>query len=109
MKKLLTTALILSPTVALAHPGHGFGLDAGVMHPLTGADHLLAMVGVGLWAAQQQGRARWALPLAFLTAMAAGFGFAVPVVEPMVMTSVILLGLTGALTLLAGLGLVMAG
>ncbi|MEF9674262.1 HupE/UreJ family protein [Pseudomonas sp. PCH446] len=35
---------------------------AGVSHPVSGIDHLLAMVAVGLWAAQQKGRARWVLP-----------------------------------------------
>lgn len=56
LKKLLTAAaLLLAPALAFAHPGHGDnGLVAGISHPLSGIDHLLAMVAVGLWAAQQK-------------------------------------------------------
>lgn len=56
LKKLLTAAaLLLAPALAFAHPGHGDnGLMAGISHPLGGIDHLLAMVAVGLWAAQQK-------------------------------------------------------
>lgn len=71
---------VASTAIAFAHPGHdgehGGGLTwdfaGGFGHPLGGLDHLLAMVAVGLWAAQLGGRARWALPAAFLTALAAG-------------------------------------
>src|SRR6185295_12960290 len=60
-------ALLLTPALAFAHPGHGDnGLIAGISHPLGGLDHLLAMLAVGLWAAQQQGAARWALPCTFV-------------------------------------------
>lgn len=70
---LATLALLFSPALAMAHPGHeAAGLLAGLAHPLTGLDHLLAMLAVGLWAAQQQGAARWALPLAFVGSMLAG-------------------------------------
>lgn len=103
MKRFLAAALILTPSVALAHPGHGFGFDSGVLHPFSGADHLLAMVGVGVWAAQQV-RGRWALPLTFVTAMAAGFGLGLPLpVEPMILASVVLLGLAVTLALRAPL------
>ena len=110
MKRILATLpLLLIPSVALAHPGHGFGFEAGILHPLTGADHLLAMTGVGLWAATLGGKARIALPLAFLTAMAAGsalipgLGALTGTVEPMVLASVILLGAAVALALRAPL------
>ena len=39
------------------------GWADGVLHPLLGADHVLAMLAVGLWAAQLGGRALWAVPL----------------------------------------------
>lgn len=97
--------LLLLPTVAMAHPGHGTGFEAGVLHPFTGADHLLAMTGVGLWAATLGGRAKFALPLAFLTAMAAGaayvpgLGALTGAIEPMVLASVMLLGAAVALAL----------
>lgn len=50
---------------------HGFG-GTGFLHPLTGPDHMLAMVAVGAWSAQIGGRAIWAVPAAFLIAMAFG-------------------------------------
>jgi urease accessory protein len=89
---------------ALAHTGvgavHGFG--AGLMHPLTGLDHLLAMVAVGLWAGLVGGRARWAYPLAFVAMMiAAGLwgmsGSSLPGVETGIAVSVVILGLAIAL------------
>ncbi|GLS85770.1 hypothetical protein GCM10010873_07440 [Cypionkella aquatica] len=114
MKRILSIVpLLLIPTTALAHPGHGVGFEAGFLHPFTGADHLLAMVGVGLWAAILGGRARMALPATFLTAMAIGGASAVNIglgagavaVEPAILASVILLGAVVALALRAPLGL----
>ncbi|MGQ8571924.1 HupE/UreJ family protein, partial [Klebsiella pneumoniae] len=71
---LLAAALLLLPQAALAHPGHGdaAGLAHGFVHPLSGADHVLAMVAVGLLAALRGGRALWALPAAFLGMMVVG-------------------------------------
>jgi urease accessory protein len=92
------TALSLAPTLAHAHPGHGLGFQSGLAHPVQGLDHLLAMIAVGLWAAQLGGRARWAVPAAFLCVMMLGnvlgmAGAAVPFVEPAIVCSVVLLGL----------------
>lgn len=97
----LAVALMLASAAqpALAHPGvsqvGAFG--AGVMHVVTGADHLLAAVAVGLWAALLGGRAIWALPTASLLAIAAGFalsvsGWPLPMAEPMVIASVLFFG-----------------
>lgn len=61
-------ALALACGPALAH---GFS-GAGWVHPLTGADHMLAMVAVGLWSAQLGGRAIARVPAAFVLAMAIG-------------------------------------
>ncbi|MES2432196.1 MAG: HupE/UreJ family protein [Pseudomonadota bacterium] len=114
MKRILIALpLLLIPSIALAHPGHGFGLEAGFLHPFTGTDHLLAMVGVGLWAAILGGRARWALPAGFLGAMALGGAFAMNLglgaaaqaVEPAIIASVILLGAVVALALRAPLAM----
>lgn len=77
-----SAAALMVASVAHAHPGHdgdhGGGLTwdftGGALHPLGGLDHLLAMVAVGLWAAQLGGRARWAVPAAFMAALAAGAG-----------------------------------
>ncbi len=67
-------ALFLVPTLAHAHPlpGDPQGLHEGFIHPFTGLDHLLAMVAVGLWAAQQSNRARWLIPMSFVSVMALG-------------------------------------
>jgi len=100
-KPLLATLLLLSPTLALAHPGHDHaGVLSGIAHPVFGLDHLLAMVAVGLWAAQQSGKARWALPLAFVSSMLVGgllgfAGIAMPLMETGIAGSVLALGLLG--------------
>ena len=76
MKKiaLINLYAFMFTPLAYAHPGHGFdhGLMSGFMHPILGWDHLLVMLAVGVWAARQGGKARWQLPLAFLSAMTLG-------------------------------------
>jgi urease accessory protein len=64
------------PSPALAHPGHGGSLLAGLAHPFSGADHLAAMVAVGLWAATRPARQALAAPVAFMAALAAGAALA---------------------------------
>jgi urease accessory protein len=95
---ILSVALIF-PGFAQAHTGAGTMHDAlhGLLHPLTGLDHILAMVSVGLLAAQRGGRALWLLPLCFVTMMAAGgvlgvAGVALPGAESIIGISVIALG-----------------
>lgn len=92
--------LLIVPSGAEAHlfGAHGAGLAQGLAHPLGGLDHLLAMVAVGVWAAQRGGRALWAVPLAFVAMMALGgaLGFAgwpLPWVETGIAGSVLALGL----------------
>lgn len=94
------TAMAFAASPAFAHPGHigASGLAAGMAHPLSGLDHILAMVAVGILAAQAGGRYLWAIPAAFLSMMviggAAGMaGIALPMVEQGIIGSVILLGL----------------
>jgi urease accessory protein len=75
MKKQITIAALFSlfSGIASAHPGHGLdSAYAGFMHPLTGWDHLLVMLAIGVWAAKLGGQARWQLPLTFVTIMATG-------------------------------------
>jgi urease accessory protein len=80
MKKHLSTSLLalglllILPGLASAHIllGQPHGLHDGFVHPFTGLDHLLAMIGVGLWAAQHRGRAVWMIPLAFVSVMVLG-------------------------------------
>ena len=102
---LLATALVLVPSLALAHPGlpgHTHDVANGFLHPLGGIDHILAMVAVGLLAAQLGGRALWLVPASFVAAMAvagiAGMsGIALPLTETGIALSVIVLG--GAIAL----------
>lgn len=87
MRKILgplASAALLLPAAASAHPAHeaGGGLAAGLLHPLLGADHLLAMLAVGLWAAQLGGAARWRVPASFVALMAAGAGLAAAGIAP---------------------------
>lgn len=66
-------ALMASSAPALAHVGAGVpaGIVAGLVHPLTGLDHLLVILAVGMLAGRQGGHALWVLPVTFLVAMAA--------------------------------------
>ncbi len=91
--------LALVAGVAEAHtaaaPGGGF--VAGLSHPIFGADHLLAMVAVGLWAALLGGRATWLVPATFVGVMTVGGLLAVmavglPAVEVIILASVVALG-----------------
>ena len=98
IKYTTATAAAALPAVAMAHTGHETsGLMAGIAHPFTGLDHLLAMVAVGLWAAQMGGKATWQLPLAFIGTMMLGGllamnGVTVPFVEAGIVASVIASG-----------------
>ena len=70
-------ALAFGASPALAHAGHEHGLVAGFLHPLMGADHVAAMVAIGLWAASLGWRRGWLPPLGFLAGMAGGIGLGV--------------------------------
>jgi urease accessory protein len=100
-----TGALIIAVlTASDAWQSHSFAM--GVAHPLLGAEHILVMIGVGLWAVLMGGRAIVALPLTFLATMLAGFaaasaGVNLSLVEPVVSSSLIVLGLLVALTVKA--------
>lgn len=105
-RPLLFLSLALAAVPAFAHTGQhlGSGFASGLAHPFLGLDHLLAMVLVGLWAAQQQGGwQRMAPPLAFVACMAAGgylgqAGMPLPHVETGIAFSVLVLGLLTAFT-----------
>jgi len=85
---------------AFAHTGigaHGNGFMAGFMHPLMGLDHMLAMLGVGIWAAQLGKRAIWLVPAAFVAVMIGGAALALsgapmPMVEFGIAGSVLVIG-----------------
>lgn len=96
---VLAAGLIGLAGAAHAHTGgvHGAGFEHGFAHPFGGVDHLLAMVTVGLWAAQRGGRALWAVPLSFMGMMLAGGllglnGVALPSVELGIAASLVVLG-----------------
>jgi len=98
-RHLSAAALFLAAIpAALAHPGHGpaTGFEAGLVHPLSGWDHVLAMAAVGYWAAQL--RAPRLLPSAFLLALSVGalaghWTGPVAGLEQAVAASVVVLGL----------------
>jgi len=101
---------------ALAHPGHlELGFAAGLFHPFSGLDHMLAMTAVGLFAAIKGGRAMIVWPLGFVCAMLVGYGCGVAypglsIAEPAILASVITLGVLVATLarapFAAGLGLI---
>lgn len=112
--------LLAAPAIASAHPGHpqpdgiSQSFIEGLMHPLTGLDHLCAMVVLGIWSAMTA-RRMWLAPLAFALAMLGGAllgraGLPLPAVEPMIAVSLLALGLlTATRTQLSGTaGIVMA-
>jgi urease accessory protein len=99
-RTLALAALSLFAGTAAAHTGDhgGTGFAGGLAHPFMGLDHLLAMLAIGVWAAQQGGRALWAVPAAFVGAMLLGgavglAGWTLPQVETAIALSVLLLGL----------------
>jgi urease accessory protein len=119
MRKLLSgltfAAVTLAPVAAFAHAGHGEHGEFihGFMHPLTGLDHMLAMVTVGILAYQIGGRALWLVPTTFLAIMAAGgllgvAGVSFYFVEPGIAASVVVLGAIVALALKPPVALAMA-
>ena len=93
----LTALLLAAAGPALAHPGHE---ASGFLHPFTGLDHLLAMVGVGMWAALlavRKSTVALMVPGAFMVMMAigaaAGFaGIKLPLVEAAILASVFVIG-----------------
>ena len=102
---LLWLALLALPASAIAHTGvlgaHHHDFMAGFLHPLTGADHLAAMLAVGLWSALIARKAwpdlLWA-PLGFASLLLIGAlvgvaGVALPAVEPILAASLLVIGL----------------
>lgn len=95
--------LLISP--AFAHEsaaGLSGGFSSGFMHPISGWDHLVAMVAVGLWGAFLGAPAMWLLPVVFPLVMALGgalgvAGIPLPAVETAIALSAVVLGLMVAL------------
>lgn len=140
IRRTILASLGLASSAVLAHTGDlGHAHDANALtsfvqaalHPLTGLDHLSAMVSVGLWSALTAGQGRrgaahatrsrsrsmWAAPAAFAATLLVGAllglgGLKLPGVEPMIAASLLVLGLLvstrTALPALAGSALVAA-
>src|SRR5258708_633288 len=101
---LATALLILLTHTASAHTETGSigGFVSGFRHPLTGLDHLVAMVAVGLWGAYLGAPAMWLLPVVFPVVMALGGALGIlnvplPAVETGIALSGVLLGLAVAM------------
>src|SRR5436190_12595585 len=94
----LLLAIVLAPGMARAHlEGSDAGLLNGLLHPVFGPDHLIAMISVGVVSVQLGGANIWRLPLAFVAAMTAGaaLGMAqvsLPYAELAIAASVVVLG-----------------
>lgn len=105
--RTLMALTALLPSLAMAHPGHmdgGHAFMSGLLHPIGGLDHLLAMVAVGLWAALLSARfknAVWAVPTSFVALMVVGFFFglqsgSIAMTEQAIAASVLVIGLAAA-------------
>ena len=97
---LSLAAAIAWPQPAVAHVqgGEAAGFLSGILHPVSGLDHVLAMISVGLWGAQLGAPALWLLPVTFPMVMAFGgmlglMGLALPGVEIGIVVSALGLGL----------------
>lgn len=99
LARAASLVLAVVPVAALAHEeaGQAAGFLAGLAHPVSGLDHVLAMIAVGLWGAVLGLPAIWVLPVAFPLVMAVGglmglLGFPLPGVEVGIAVSAIVLG-----------------
>jgi urease accessory protein len=98
-RRLLFVLSLASPATALAHTrgGEALGFATGLAHPISGLDHVLAMIAVGLWGAQLGAPAVWLLPVTFPMVMAFGgmlglMGVRLPGIEIGIALSAIALG-----------------
>ncbi len=99
---VLVLALAAAPAEAHSIKGAVFGFVTGFMHPLTGPDHVVAMVAVGLWGTFLGAPAIWLLPIVFPLIMALGgaagvIGLPLSHVETGIALSAVVLGLMVAL------------
>ena len=98
--RLIALTALLRPVAAWAHhigSGEAGGFLTGLWHPVSGLDHLLAMIAVGLWGAQLGAPALWLLPVAFPMMMSFGgmfglLGIPLPGVEIGIAVSAVVLG-----------------
>lgn len=98
MNKIIVRCLILIVFGIHCADAHILNSESGWMHPLSGIDHMIAMIAVGAWSAQLGGKAIFRVPLAFVVAMLLGgiIGFShiiMQFAEEGIAVSVLLLGL----------------
>lgn len=97
--QLMAVLFLVSPSLYAHTGGHiDHSLSSGLLHPLTGLDHLLVLMAVGLIAAKQGGKALFAVPAVFLALMAAGaalsvYAVRIPFVEALIALSLVAFGL----------------
>jgi len=111
-------AVVFVPAISYAHTGLGTlsGFGDGFGHPLLGADHVLAMVAVGIWAFQSGGKAVWLIPASFVGMMLVGglLGFSgvkIPFVEHGIFMSILVFGvlIAAAARFPLALGMIVTG
>jgi urease accessory protein len=97
---LMATCLMVTATAASAHAGHdaGTGFTSGLLHPMLGLDHLLAMAAIGFWSVRQNATLKNSTPLFVIGGMILGAamawgGLSLPGVETGISLSVILAGI----------------
>ena len=100
----LASLALTQPVLAHEQVGVTGGLASGLLHPLTGMDHLIAMVAVGIWGAQLGAPAIWVLPITFPLVMAFGGVLGVlhlplPMPELVIALSALVLGAAVAMRL----------
>jgi urease accessory protein len=96
---LIATGLMVTAAAASAHAGHdaGSGFTSGLLHPMLGLDHLLAMAAIGFWSVRQSATLKNSTPLFLIGGMilGAGIGFSgmpIPGVETGIALTVMLAG-----------------
>ncbi|TDT37015.1 urease accessory protein [Halospina denitrificans] len=98
-QSLVAAALMLTTSTAMAHTGHGEGgFTSGLLHPMLGLDHLLAMAAIGFWSVRQNTLMKNATPAFVLGGMVLGAGLAwgglaLPGVETGIGVSVLVAGI----------------
>jgi len=97
---LMATSLMVTATAASAHAGHdaGTGFTSGLLHPMLGLDHLLAMAAIGFWSVRQSNTMKQITPLFVIGGMILGAGLAwgglsLPGVETGITFSVLVAGI----------------
>jgi len=100
----LAALALAQPVFAHEQAGVAGGLFSGLLHPLSGMDHLIAMVAVGIWGAQLGAPAIWVLPITFPLVMALGGVLGVlriplPMPEAVIALSALVLGAAVAMRL----------